>query len=219
MLNSAIVRIVDFCAQRRWQVLVVGILLFLGTWIAVGGAQAVQSVVRTRTVFWLVIAYLVFAFVVTTAIRSPGLGNLLPPWRPEPFDPNDKTNLAPYRIVHLLALAVVVTRFLPVHSPILRWRSLTPLIKCAELAPGILRRHRSFVLRPHRDRAERELALGSDSSWGHRRATDDDGDPNNRVQASFACPTWRRRVRHSTEVRVREIHRTSDVRMRLLNVE
>jgi hypothetical protein len=133
MLNSVTVRIVDFCAQRRWQVLAVGILLFLGTWIAVGGAQAVQSIVRTRTVFWLAIAYLVFAFVVTTAIRSPGLGNLLPPWMLEPFDPNDKTNLAPYRIVlHLLALAVVVTRFLPVDSPILRWRSLTLLIKCGQ---------------------------------------------------------------------------------------
>ena len=50
----------------------------------------------------------------------------------EPFDPNDKTNLAPYRIVHLIALAIVVTRFLPADSPVLRWRSLTPLIRCGQ---------------------------------------------------------------------------------------
>ncbi|HWX06671.1 MAG TPA: OpgC domain-containing protein [Bradyrhizobium sp.] len=108
------------------------LLFFLGAWIAVGGAEPLQSIVRTRTVFWLAIAYLVFAFVVTTAIHSPFLANLLPPWVLEPFDPNDKTNLAPYRILHLLALAVVVTRFLRADSPILRWHSLTPLIKCGQ---------------------------------------------------------------------------------------
>jgi len=108
------------------------LLFFLGAWIAVGGAEAIQPIVRTRTVFWLAITYLVFALVVTTAIHSPGLGKFLPPWMSEPFDPNDKTNLAPYRIVHLIAIAIVVTRFLPAYSPVLRWRPLTPLIRCGQ---------------------------------------------------------------------------------------
>ncbi len=108
------------------------LLFFLGAWIAVGGARAVQSIIRTRTVFWLAIAYLGFAFVVTMATHAPGLGNLLPGWVLAPFDPNDKTNLAPCRIVHLLALAVVVTRFMPADSPILQWRALTPLVKCGQ---------------------------------------------------------------------------------------
>jgi hypothetical protein len=107
-------------------------LFFLGAWIAVGGAQPIQPIVRTRTVFWLAIGYLVFALVVTMAVHSPGLGNYFPRWMLEPFDPNDKTNLAPYRIVHLIALAIVVTRFLRADSPVLRWRSLTPPIKCGE---------------------------------------------------------------------------------------
>ncbi len=107
-------------------------LFFLGAWIALGGAQAIQSIVRTRTVFWLAIIYLIFAFVVTMATHTPDLGNLLPPWISQPFDPNDKTNLAPYRIVHLVALAIAVTRFLPADSPILRWRWLTPPIKCGQ---------------------------------------------------------------------------------------
>jgi hypothetical protein len=106
------------------------LLFFLGAWVALGGAQAIQPIIRTRTVFWLAVTYLVFAFVVTMATHEPGLGNLLPDWISEPFDPNDKTNLAPYRVLHLLALAVVVTRFLPADSPILQWRILTPLIKC-----------------------------------------------------------------------------------------
>jgi hypothetical protein len=108
------------------------LLFFLGAWSALGGAQAIQSIIRTRTVLWLATAYLVFAFVVTMAIHTPGLDNLLPHWVLQPFDPNDKTNLAPYRVVHLVAIAVVVTRFLPAKSPILQWRTLTPLIRCGQ---------------------------------------------------------------------------------------
>jgi hypothetical protein len=106
------------------------LLFFLGAWIALGGAEAIQSVIRARTVFWLAIAYLAFACVVTMAINGPGLDSLLPHCPLAPFDPNDKTNLAPYRVVHLIALAVVVTRFLRVDSPTLQWRSLAPLIVC-----------------------------------------------------------------------------------------
>jgi hypothetical protein len=108
------------------------LLFFLGAWIALGGAQAMQPVLRTRAVFYLAVAFIVFAFVVTMATHSAGLGNLLPHWILKPFDPNDKTNLAPYRVVHLIAVAVVVTRFLAADSPILQWRLSAPLIKCGQ---------------------------------------------------------------------------------------
>jgi len=108
------------------------LLFFLGAWIAVGGTQAIQSIVRARTMFWLAIAYLAFSFVVTMTLQSHQPDGLLPAWLLAPFDPNDKTNLAPYRIVHLLALTVVVTRFMAAESPILRWRALMPLIKCGQ---------------------------------------------------------------------------------------
>ena len=107
-------------------------LFVLGAWIALGGAQAMQSIIRTRTVFCLAITYIIFAFVVTMATHAPDLGNLLPHWILEPFDPNDKTNLAPYRIGHLIAIAVVITRFLPADSPMLQWRLLAPPIKCGQ---------------------------------------------------------------------------------------
>src|SRR6195952_4861325 len=108
------------------------LLFFLGAWIALGGAQAVQPVVRSRAVFYLAVAFIVFAFVVTMAGHSASLGNLLPHWILRSFDPNDKTNLAPYRVVHLIAVAVVVTRFLAADSPILQWRLSAPLIKCGQ---------------------------------------------------------------------------------------
>jgi hypothetical protein len=49
------------------------LLFFLGAWIALGGAKAIQSIIRTRAAFWLAIAYVIFAFVVTIAIRAPDL--------------------------------------------------------------------------------------------------------------------------------------------------
>jgi hypothetical protein len=110
-----------------WQLLFV-----LGAWIALGGTRSIQSIIRSRTVFCLAVAYIAFAFVVTMATEIPELGSLLPHWIWAPFDPNDKTNLAPCRIVHLLALAVVVTRFVAMDSPCLHWRVLTPLIKCGQ---------------------------------------------------------------------------------------
>ena len=108
------------------------LLFFLGAWIALGGSSAIQSIVRTRAAFWLAIAYIIFAFVVTMAIRVPDLGGLVPHWILQPFASNDKTNLAPYRVVHFIALAVVVTQLLPLDSPILRWRALAPLIRCGQ---------------------------------------------------------------------------------------
>src|ERR1700733_3820815 len=80
------------------------LLFLLGAWIALGGAKAIQSIIRTRAAFCLAIAYIVVAFAVTIAIRAPDLGGLIPHWMLEPFDPNDKTNLAPYRVAHLIAL-------------------------------------------------------------------------------------------------------------------
>jgi hypothetical protein len=107
------------------------LLFFLGAWTALGGAQAVRMVIRTRAVFYLAVAFIVFAFVVTMAAHSSGLGNLVPHWILQSF-PNDKTNLAPYRVVHLIAIAVVVTRFLAADSPILQWRLSAPAITCGQ---------------------------------------------------------------------------------------
>ena len=57
------------------------------------------------------------------AIRVPDLGGLIPHWILQAFDPTDRTNLAPYWVVHFMALAVVVTRLLHLDSPILQWRA------------------------------------------------------------------------------------------------
>ncbi len=48
------------------------------------------------------------------------------------FNPNDKTNLAPYRVLHLAILVVVVARFIPMDTPGLGTAILRPLVKCGQ---------------------------------------------------------------------------------------
>ena len=57
--------------------------------------------------------YLLFALVITMASRFPELRELLPVWLYDAFNPNDKTNLAPYRFLHFVVIAFLVVRFVP----------------------------------------------------------------------------------------------------------
>jgi hypothetical protein len=58
-----------------------------------------------------------FALVMTLAGRFPELRVVFPNWLYDAFNPNDKTNLAPYRIVHLAFIILITTRFFPRDLP------------------------------------------------------------------------------------------------------
>ena len=58
-------------------------------------------------------AYLLFALVMTMAARFDELRSLIPPEIYGAFNPNDKTNLAPYRLLHFVVFAFFVVRLLP----------------------------------------------------------------------------------------------------------
>jgi hypothetical protein len=77
-----------------WQLLFV-----LGAWPALGGP--IRCLVRSRAVLVLGLAYLLFAAVMTLSGLIPELQTLFPRALFEAFNPNDKTNLAPYRFLHL----------------------------------------------------------------------------------------------------------------------
>ena len=111
-----------------WQLLFV-----LGAWCALGGANRLRRWFRAPAWVYPGIAYLVFAFAMTMAGRIPALGEMLPAWLHDAFI-NDKTNLAPYRILHFAIVALFATRLIPK-----TWRGLTspisrPLIVCGEQA-------------------------------------------------------------------------------------
>lgn len=110
-----------------WQLLFV-----FGAWFALGGATESRSVIKSQ---WLLIAgtvYLAFALVMTMAGRFEAFGALFPKWLYDAFNPNDKTFLAPYRVLHFVVIAFFITRFVRKDWEGLEWKIFDPLIKCGQ---------------------------------------------------------------------------------------
>ncbi|MFT4119267.1 OpgC domain-containing protein [Bradyrhizobium sp.] len=109
-----------------WQMLMV-----LGGWFAVTGApgRALHGMSWLRG---LAGTYLLFAMAVTLMRHSPALSSYLPGFILDSITPTDKENLAPYRVVHFLALAFLATHLIPADHPGLRWKPLQTVITCGE---------------------------------------------------------------------------------------
>jgi hypothetical protein len=110
-----------------WQLLFV-----FGARLALGRAPDTYPVLRSPLWLYLAFAYLLFALVVTLAGRFPSLGIMFPAWLVDTVNPNDKVNLAPFRVLHFAAAVFVTARFIPKDWPGLRWPVFDPLIKCGE---------------------------------------------------------------------------------------
>jgi hypothetical protein len=110
-----------------WQLLFV-----FGAWCALGGAERIAPIVRSRTVVALAAAYLTFAFVITLTWYFPRLAVFVPKWLSEWMYPIDKTNLDVLRFAHFIALAALTIRFVDrdwagLSSPLAR-----PAILCGQ---------------------------------------------------------------------------------------
>ncbi|SEB89920.1 OpgC domain-containing protein [Bradyrhizobium erythrophlei] len=110
-----------------WQVLFV-----FGSWCAMGGARQNMHIINSRYTLWFCVAYLIFALIMTMAGRFPDLGAMFPDWLFSTFNPNDKTNLAPYRFLHFVVITVLVIRFVPKDWSALEWKVFDPLIICGQ---------------------------------------------------------------------------------------
>jgi hypothetical protein len=110
-----------------WQVLFV-----FGAWCAMGGARRSMALINAPVTLWLCLGYMLFALVMTMAGRFPTLGGMFPEWLFSAFNPNDKTNLAPYRFIHFVVIVILVIRFLPKDWPGLEWKGFDPIIVCGQ---------------------------------------------------------------------------------------
>ncbi|WLA61714.1 OpgC domain-containing protein [Bradyrhizobium diazoefficiens] len=110
-----------------WQVLFV-----FGAWCAMGGARRSMTLINSPITLWLCLGYLLFALVMTMAGRFPAIGGTFPEWLFSAFNPNDKTNLAPYRFIHFVVIVILVIRFVPKDWPGLEWKVFDPLIVCGQ---------------------------------------------------------------------------------------
>jgi hypothetical protein len=116
-----------FFNPLAWQLLFV-----FGAWCALGGAERIAPVARARPVFWLAVAYLVFAFAITMTWYVPHMGNYVPHWLTDWMYPIDKTNLDVLRFAHFVALAIVTLRYVPRNAPFLASPLMRPAILCGQ---------------------------------------------------------------------------------------
>jgi hypothetical protein len=110
-----------------WQLMFV-----FGAWCALGGAQRLAAVLRSRVTLAVAIAYLLFAFFITLTWRFESLDRFVPTWLADWMYPIDKTNLDVLRFAHFLALAAVTVRFVPRHWAGLKSPILQPAIRCGQ---------------------------------------------------------------------------------------
>src|SRR5262249_15240877 len=110
-----------------WQLLFV-----LGAWSALGGGSSLMRLTRSRIFLIIGIAYLIFALIMTLAPWIPQLRAGLPDWLYSAFDPNDKTKVGPYLIIHRAIIGMLVACFLPRYWPVLEWLIFTPAILCGQ---------------------------------------------------------------------------------------
>ena len=116
-----------FFNPLRWQAIFV-----VGAWCGVGGSPWSRPIMRSRAVFAIAAAYLIFAFLVTLTWYFPRYGVLVPKVLQDWMYPIDKTNLDVLRFTHFLALAFVTVRFVPIDWPWLKSPLLRPMILCGQ---------------------------------------------------------------------------------------
>jgi len=104
-----------------WQLLVV-----LGAWWMIEGNK-VQPWVRSRTALVLAVLFLLVSLVIALSSRIQPLEALIPQTLAHLLYPLDKSNLAPLRLLHFLAVAVLAAWLVPRN-----WRALqTPVMRGA----------------------------------------------------------------------------------------
>jgi hypothetical protein len=109
-----------------WQVLFV-----FGAWYAYEGAGRLRTIVQSRAALVLAMLYLSFGLAVSLSWQIKALEGFMPDALKVIY-PIDKGHLAPVRLLHFLALAIVVSRLTPPD-----WRGLmkpwmTAMIRCGE---------------------------------------------------------------------------------------
>jgi hypothetical protein len=111
-----------------WQLLFV-----FGAWCALGGADRLSAVLKSKITIVIAVFYLLFAFCITLTWHFPRLEYLfVPKWLSDEIYPIDKTNLDVLRFAHFLALAAVTVHFIPRDWPGLRSKFLQPAIICGQ---------------------------------------------------------------------------------------
>src|SRR6202045_1571516 len=110
-----------------WQLMFV-----FAAWCGVGGVAKLQGIIQSRAALIVAIAWITFAFLIVMTWHIPFLDAMVPKWMIKMIYPIDKTDLDMLRFTHFLALALIVSRYLPRDWPALRSQWLRPVILCGQ---------------------------------------------------------------------------------------
>lgn len=107
-------------------------LFVFGGWCGLGGSDRLGRLIQSRLVVTLAAIYLVASLVVVVSWWWPPLEGVVPESLGRFIYPISKTDLAPLRLVHFLALAIVVVKLVPVNARFLERPVLRPMIMCGQ---------------------------------------------------------------------------------------
>jgi hypothetical protein len=107
-------------------------LFTFGGWCGLGGSDRLSGIVHSRLVLALAWLYLLVSLAVVASWYWPPMEGFVPPAIGDIIYPISKTDLAPLRLLHFFALAIVVVRLIPVDWPALRSPILWPMILCGQ---------------------------------------------------------------------------------------
>jgi hypothetical protein len=110
-----------------WQFLVV-----LGAWWVMTGRKRFQPLLTSPPVVALAIAYVLFSLVVALSWSIKPLEMLIPQALAKLMYPIDKSDMDPLRLLHFLALATLVARFVPSDWRFLTNAMLRGAVRCGE---------------------------------------------------------------------------------------
>jgi hypothetical protein len=116
-----------FFNPLAWQILFV-----FGAWYADGGAGRLRPILQSRAVLVLAMLYLAFSLAIALSWQIKVLEGFIPEAVSKLIYPIDKSNLAPVRLLHFLALAIVVVHLTRPDWHGLMKPAITAMIRCGE---------------------------------------------------------------------------------------
>jgi hypothetical protein len=110
-----------------WQLMFV-----FAAWCGIGGATKLWPIIQSRLALIVAAAWILFALLIVMTWHVAFLDAMVPKWMIKAIYPIDKTDLDMLRFTHFLALALIVSRYVPRDWAALNSKWLRPMIMCGQ---------------------------------------------------------------------------------------
>ena len=114
-LSNSLVRLfaIDDVSDWAFNPFAWQLMFVIAAWCGTGGAARIWPIVQSRIALALALLWILFAFLIVMTWHIAALDAMVPKWLIKIIYPIDKTDLDMLRLTHFLAVAVVVSRYVP----------------------------------------------------------------------------------------------------------